>query len=103
MPGLVICGLGSGVINAALGRESVASVPPARAGMGSGANNTARYVGSAVGVTIVAIMATSVHSGTPQQSLLTGWNHSVVFTTTATVLGAIVVFLCRARARTART
>ncbi len=103
LPGLVICGLGSGVINAALGRESVASVPPARAGMGSGANNTARYVGSAVGVTIVAIMATSVHSSTPQQSLLTGWNHSVVFTTTATVLGAIVVFLCRARVRKAGT
>ncbi len=99
MPGLIICGLGSGVINAALGRESVANVPPARAGMGSGANNTARYVGSAIGVTIVAIMATSVHSGTPQQSLLTGWNHSVVFTTIATVLGAIAVFLCRARIR----
>ncbi len=97
MPGLIICGLGSGVINAALGRESVASVPPARAAMGSGANNTARYVGSAVGVTIVAIMATSVHSGTPAQSLVAGWNSSVVFTTTATLLGAIVVFLCRNR------
>jgi MFS family permease len=99
VPGLVICGLGSGVINAALGRESVASVPPARAGMGSGANNTARYVGSAVGVTIVAIIATSVHEGPPAQSLLMGWNHSVVFTTAATVIGAIIVFLCRTESR----
>jgi hypothetical protein len=67
--------------------------------MGSGANNTARYVGSAVGVTIVAILATSVHSGTPAQSLVSGWNQSVVVTTAATVLGAVVVFLCRSRAK----
>ena len=70
IPGLVVAGLGSGVINAALGREAVASVPPARAGMGSGANNTARYVGSAVGVTIVAIMATSATGASPTSALL---------------------------------
>lgn len=95
VPGLIIAGLGSGVINAALGREAVASVPASRAGMGSGANNTARYVGSAIGVTIVAIMATSAHSGTVEQSLVSGWNSAVVFTTAATIVGAGLVFLCR--------
>jgi len=95
VPGLLVAGVGSGVINAGLGRESVASVPADRAGMGSGANNTARYVGSAVGVTIVAIMATSVHGADAAQNLLTGWNHAVIFTTAATVIGAAAVWLCR--------
>ncbi len=98
LPGLIVAGLGSGVINAALGREAVASVPTERAGMGSGANNTARYVGSAVGVTIVAIVATSAHGGTAEQALATGWNHAIIFTTAATVVGAVLVFLTRSSA-----
>ena len=44
LPGLVVTGLGSGIGNAALGRIAVESVPSERAGMGSGANNTARYL-----------------------------------------------------------
>jgi MFS family permease len=47
LPGLVVAGIGSGVANAALGGLAVESVPPDRAGMGSGANNTARYLGGA--------------------------------------------------------
>ncbi|CCQ17884.1 Transmembrane efflux protein [Rhodococcus sp. AW25M09] len=54
LPGLLVAGVSSGILNAALGREAVASVTAGRGGMGSGANNTARYVGSAVGVTVVA-------------------------------------------------
>jgi hypothetical protein len=50
IPGLLISGAGSGLLNAALARLAVASVPPHRVAMGSGANNTARYVGSALGV-----------------------------------------------------
>ncbi len=57
VPGLLLAGVASGVLNAALGRESVASVPPAQAGLGSGANNTARYLGSALGVTVVSVVA----------------------------------------------
>ncbi len=53
-PGLVITGIGTGVLNAALARLAVVSVPADRAAMGSGANNTARYVGSALGVAVLA-------------------------------------------------
>ena len=61
MPGLLVAGVASGFLNAALGREAVASVPPGRGSVGSGANNTARYVGSALGVTVVSVVATRVH------------------------------------------
>ncbi|SNS37522.1 MFS transporter [Rhodococcoides kyotonense] len=96
LPGLLLAGVSSGVLNAALGREAVASVPPGRAGMGSGANNTARYVGSAVGVTIVAVLA--VPTGTPTVAgLVQGWNSAVLFTTAASIVGALVVLATNAR------
>lgn len=44
LAGLVLSGLGTGVVNATLGREAVASVPANRTGMGSGINNTSRYL-----------------------------------------------------------
>ena len=97
LPGLLVAGVSSGVLNAALGREAVASVPAGRAGMGSGANNTARYVGSAVGVTVVAVLA--VPTGTPSVAgLVEGWNSAVLFTTAASIVGALVVLARRRRA-----
>jgi MFS family permease len=51
--GLLLAGVGYGAANAALARLSLDSVPADRAAVGSGANNTARYVGSAVGIPIV--------------------------------------------------
>ncbi len=58
LPGLVILGIGSGLVNASLGRLALESVPRERAGMGSGANNTARYLGGAAGVALVVALVT---------------------------------------------
>lgn len=100
IPGLLVAGAGSGFVNAGLGREAVASVPAGRASMGSGANNTARYVGSAVGVTIVAVVATS--SGTGAAGLAEGWNAAAIVTAAFSLLGALAVYLShRSVARTA--
>ncbi|MFG2834737.1 MFS transporter [Streptomyces zaomyceticus] len=57
LPGLVTAGAGSGLLNAALPRLAVDSVPPERAAMGSGANNTARYIGSSAGVALMLALA----------------------------------------------
>lgn len=97
VPGLVIAGVASGFVNAALGREAVASVPAERGGMGSGANNTARYVGSAIGVTIVAVIASRAGAGSPIEDLIAGWNVAVIVTTVFTVFGALIVLACRPR------
>lgn len=94
VPGLFVAGVASGVLNAALGREAVASVPPGRGSVGSGANNTARYVGSAVGVTVVAVIGT--RTPTPA-GLVAGWDHAAVFAVAVSVLGALVVFASRDR------
>ncbi|MET8139754.1 MFS transporter [Sphaerisporangium sp. NPDC005288] len=52
--GLAVSGVGSGLVNAALTHLAIESVPQHRVSMGSGANNTARYVGSSLGVAMIA-------------------------------------------------
>jgi MFS family permease len=80
---MFVAGLATGVLNALLGREAVASVPPDRAAMGSGANNTARYLGAACGITLFVVVAT--HAGA---DLLAGWNVAVLVAAALSLLGA---------------
>jgi predicted MFS family arabinose efflux permease len=50
LPGLLVSGIGSGLVNVPLASTAVGVVEPARAGMASGINSTARQVGIATGV-----------------------------------------------------
>lgn len=63
LPGLVLAGVGSGLLNAALPLLAVESVPAERAAMGSGAQQTFRYVGSCAGVALTIAIATSSGGG----------------------------------------
>ncbi|HZZ45250.1 MAG TPA: MFS transporter [Pseudonocardia sp.] len=96
-PGLIVAGISAGVINSVLGREAVASVPAQRAAMGSGANNTARYVGSAIGTTIVALVATRPGLPAGPTGLIRGFDSAVLVATAFSLLGALAIFACRPR------
>jgi len=85
---MVVAGLATGVLNAVLGREAIASVPPASAGMGSGANQTARYLGAACGITLFVTVAT--HAG---DTIIDGWNTAVLVSAALTLVGALAVLL----------
>jgi MFS family permease len=97
--GFVIAGIGTGLLNASLGAQAVATVPPHHASMGSGVNNTARYLGSALGV---AVVTSTINSSTPASQLHT-WTTPVVICAVVSVLVglAIPVFLRATRTRTA--
>lgn len=97
LPGMLLAGASNGVLNAALGRQAVASVPADRSAMGSGANNTARYLGSATGLTVCAVIIT--HSGAAEGAagLLAGWNIAVVVTAAFSLLAAFAVFIAHDR------
>lgn len=98
LPGMLVCGAANGVLNAALGRQAVASVPPGRAAMGAGANNTARYVGAGIGITIVTVLLIRPGAAPGVADLLSGWNVAVLVTTGFSLLGALIVLLTRERA-----
>lgn len=89
LAGLIVAGSGTGVVNASLGREAVASVPPHRAGMGSGINNTSRYVGAALGVTVVTVLA--VRPAGTAASLVAGWNTAVLVGIAVSLAGATAI------------
>ncbi|MGV9861891.1 MFS transporter [Rhodococcus koreensis] len=91
VPGLLLAGIASGLLNAGLGRQAVASVPADQGGLGSGANNTARYLGSSIGVTVVSIIALDP-AGTID-GMVTGWNYAAVTTGLISLAGAAVVAL----------
>ncbi|WPO73556.1 MFS transporter [Streptomyces sp. KN37] len=91
LPGLLISGAGSGLLNAALPLLAVESVPADRAAMGSGANNTARYIGSAAGVALM--IAVSTASG----DLAHGADVAMLVSAGLGVLAAAGVLLLRER------
>lgn len=97
VPGLLVAGAANGVLNAALGRQAVASVPPERTAMGSGANNTARYLGSAVGITVCAVIIAG--AGTGPAAAITGWNTAVVVTAIISAACAVIALVARAPSR----
>ncbi|WP_187414968.1 MFS transporter [Nonomuraea sp. PA05] len=61
--GLAVSGVGSGLINSSITHLAIESVPAHRVSMGSGANNTARYVGSSLGAAGVAAVVGSLGPG----------------------------------------
>jgi MFS family permease len=93
LPGLVIAGVGSGVANAALGRLAVESVPRERAGVGSGANNTARYLGGAAGVALVVAIST----GAGGTDLVHGWSVAAGVSAGLCAIGVAIALACRPR------
>ena len=50
LPGFIVGGIGIGMVNPPLASTAVSVVPPQRAGMAAGVNNTFRQVGIATGI-----------------------------------------------------
>ncbi|MEU5537078.1 MFS transporter [Streptomyces sp. NPDC020362] len=92
LPGLVLGGVGSGLLNAALPLVAVESVPVERAAMGSGAQQTFRYIGSCAGVALTIALVTSSGSG-----LARGADVAMVVSAVLAVLGAVSVGALRER------
>jgi MFS family permease len=91
MPSLVVTGLATGVLNAVLGREAVANVPADRAAMGSGSNNTARYLGAACGITVFSVLLSHSGTGAGAAKLVDGWSTAVLVASAVSILGAVLV------------
>jgi MFS family permease len=96
LPGFAVAGLGTGLLNAALGGQAVATVPAHHASMGSGTNNTARYLGSGLGVALV----TSTVDPASATALLHSWETPVLLASAVSVLAGLAIPLYLRAART---
>jgi MFS family permease len=98
VPGLAIAGIGSGLANAALGRLAVESVHRDRAGMGSGANNTARYLGGAAGVAVVVALVSAAGTGGDEATrLVHGWDVATLACAALCAAGALLAAIAARR------
>ena len=62
IPGFLVAGAGSGMVNPPLASTAVGVVTPERSGMASGVNTTFRQIGIATGIAVYgSIFATSLH------------------------------------------
>ena len=59
IPGLIISGIGSGLVNPPLAATAVGVVPLHQSGMASGMNNTFRQIGIAVGIAVYGTLFSS--------------------------------------------
>ncbi|GHH76623.1 MFS transporter [Streptomyces sulfonofaciens] len=103
LPGLFVTGAGSGLLNAGLPLLAVESVPADRAAMGSGANNTARYIGSSAGVALTIAVATAMGTGSRggTAALAHGTDVALVVSAGLSALAAAGMLLLRERGRAA--
>jgi EmrB/QacA subfamily drug resistance transporter len=77
LPGLIVIGLGSGLVQTPLANLAVGVVEPRRAGMASGMNSTFRQVGIAAGVAALgSIFASQIRSGVSAGLAATPLAHS---------------------------
>jgi len=97
LPGLFIAGISNGVLNASLGHQAVHSVPVERSAMGSATNNTARYLGSSIGITIIAIVIANGAGSNGISGLFEGWRWAIAITGGFTFLGLIALLLSTRR------
>lgn len=89
LPGLLVAGVSNGILNASLGHEAVQTVPQARTAMGSAANNTARYLGSALGISLISVLI----AGTRGDGFFNGWHLAVIATSGISLLGVFAMIL----------
>jgi predicted MFS family arabinose efflux permease len=85
---LVTFGTGLVLVTSVTPMATVASVPPDRAAMGSGANNTARYLGAAIGITLFSVLMTHTGDGLPQ-----GWNDATLVAAALTCAVAAATYV----------
>jgi hypothetical protein len=93
LAGFLIGGIGIGMVNPPLAATAVGVVPPQRAGMAAGVNNTFRQVGIATGIAGLGAIFQSYYGpgGTPAQ-FVHGLNEILLVATFVAAGGSIAAF-----------
>lgn len=97
VPGFIVAGIGSGLVNPSLAATAVGVVEPMRSGMASGINSTFRQVGIATSIAALgSVFAGHAHGG--PAAFVDGLNTLLVISAViALVTGALSLALIRAR------
>jgi EmrB/QacA subfamily drug resistance transporter len=97
LPGLLVTGVGVGLSTPTLMSTALAAVPPARAGMASGALNTSRQLGYALGIAVLGTIFQRHFDGASPRAAFASGLDLVYLTAGATGLVAGVIVLAMVR------
>jgi predicted MFS family arabinose efflux permease len=93
LAGFLIGGIGIGMVNPPLATTAVSVVPPQRAGMAAGVNNTFRQVGIATGIAALgAIFQASYRVGGTRAEFVHGLNNILLVATFVALAGSVLAF-----------
>jgi EmrB/QacA subfamily drug resistance transporter len=93
LAGFLIGGVGIGMVNPSLATTAVSVVPPQRAGMAAGVNNTFRQVGIATGIAgLGAIFQASYKAGGTRAEFVHGLNQIFLVATFVALAGTVLGF-----------
>ncbi|WP_042423561.1 MFS transporter [Streptacidiphilus anmyonensis] len=97
LPGMLVTGVGVGLSTPTLMATALASVPPQRAGMASGALNTSRQLGYALGIAVLGTVFQQHAHGHSARSAFAAGLHPVFLTAglTGLVAGLLVLVTVR--------
>ena len=59
--------------------------------MGSGSNNTARYLGAACGITVFSVLLSHAGTGVGPAKLVDGWSVAVLVASLVSLVGAALI------------
>ena len=96
IPGFLVAGLGSGLVNPPLASTAVGVVEPRFAGMASGINSTFRQVGIATSVaalgTILATHTNGVTGAATKGAFVSGLNEILLISGLLAIVGGVLAF-----------
>jgi EmrB/QacA subfamily drug resistance transporter len=96
LPGFIVAGLGSGLVNAPLASTAVGVVPPQQAGMASGINSTFRQVGLATSVAAMGTIFAGRVAGGTEAAFVSGLDEILLITAIlAATAGVLAMALIR--------
>jgi EmrB/QacA subfamily drug resistance transporter len=99
MPGFVLFGAGSGLMNAPLTNAALGAMPPERAGMASALLNNSRELAGLLGITVIGAVLRSrqgvaLSHGVPAPSAyLDGYHAGLIVTIALIVAGVVISYL----------
>ncbi len=99
MPGFVLFGAGSGLMNAPLTNAALGATPPERAGMASALLNNSREVAGLLGITIIGAVLRSrqgvalSHGAAAPSAYLDGYHAGLAVTIALIVAGIVISYL----------
>ncbi|MEA2167556.1 MAG: hypothetical protein QOF76_856 [Solirubrobacteraceae bacterium] len=94
LPAILLSSLGCGMFNPAASELALSALPPEQSGLASGANDTFRQTGIAVGIAALGTLVPATALGGDPQAYVDGFHHATIAAVAVAGVGAVATWWC---------